>query len=150
FIAAARRAAQAAAAATNEKPGRVTALTEAARNAAAKATARVTSSGETSTKPSRIRSILVGFGVVVVVAGAFKIALTLLDSQDPSARTVEKSAAPPPIAPPPAPAPATMPKAEAPASNPLLTSPTAVERQSFVAPVTTTPLPDAEPPVVTR
>jgi localization factor PodJL len=70
FIAAARRAAQAAAAATNEKPSRVTALTEAARSAAAKATAKVTAAGDTSAKPSRVRQILVGFSVVMIVIGA--------------------------------------------------------------------------------
>lgn len=152
FIAAARRAAQAAAAATNEKPGRVTALTEAARNAAAKATAKVTATGEASAKPSRIRSILVGFGVVVLVAGAFKIALTLLDNVDSNkpAQAIEKSATPTSVTPPPAPAPLVLPKAEAPASNPLLTSPTAVEQHSFVAPANTATLPAAEPPAATR
>jgi localization factor PodJL len=156
FIAAARRAAQAAAAATNEKPGRVTALTEAARSAAAKATAKVTAAGagETAAKPSRIRSILVGFGVVVVVLGAFKIALTILESQDSApAQSVEKSVTPSSLAPPPAPlvpAPAPMPKAEAPAPAPLLTSPTAVERQSFVAPVPAMPQPAPQAPAVTQ
>ncbi len=145
FIAAARRAAQAAAAATNEKPSRVTALTEAARNAAAKATARVTAAGteatDTSAKPSRVRSILVGLSVVVIVIGAFKIALTFLDGGDhPPAQTIEKSAAPTSIMPLPA-APAPAPKAEIPASVPLLTSPTAVERHSFVAPANAAPMP---------
>jgi localization factor PodJL len=153
FIAAARRAAQAASAATTEKPGRVTALTEAARSAAAKATAKVTSAaGETPAKSSRIRSILVGFGVVVVVLGAFKIALTILESYDSApAQTTDKSVAPsslvaPPAPPAPAPAPASMPKAEVPV--PLLTSPTAVERQSFIAPAPTMPSPEA--PAATR
>jgi localization factor PodJL len=152
FIAAARRAAQAASAATSEKPGRVTALTEAARSAAAKATAKVTSAaGEAPAKPSRIRSILVGFGVVVVVLGAFKIALTILESYDsaPAQTTTDKSVAPSSLAPPPpppAPAPASMPKAEAP--MPLLISPTAVERQSFVAPTPAMPAP--ETPAATR
>jgi localization factor PodJL len=149
FIAAARRAAQAAAAATNEKPGRVGALTEAARNAAAKATAKVATAGDTSSaKPSRIRSIIVGLGVVVLVAGAFKIALTLLDSIE-STQTIEKSATPTSITPPPA-APMPTPKAEAPAPNPLLTSPTAVERQSFVAPVNPAPQPAPEAPVAAK
>jgi localization factor PodJL len=146
FIAAARRAAQAAAAATTEKPSRVTALTEAARNAAAKATAKVaaSSAGEASAKPSRVRSILVGFSVVMIVIGAFKIALTFLDGGDnPPAQTIEKSAAPT-AAPAPAPAPvppSPSPKAEAPAPMPLLTSPTAVERHSFVAPANAAPAP---------
>ena len=149
FIAAARRAAQAAAAATNEKPGRVGALTEAARSAAAKATAKVAAAGDTSAKPSRIRSILVGFGVVVFVAGAFKVALTFLDNADSTpAQTIEKSAAPAAITPPPA-ATAPGPKAEMPATNPLLISPTAVERHSFVAPANAAPLPASEAPVAT-
>jgi localization factor PodJL len=148
FIAAARRAAQAAAAATNEKPSRVTALTEAARNAAAKATAKVTAAGadatDTSARPSRVRSILVGFSVVVIVIGAFKVALTFLDGGDnPPAQTIENSAAPTSIMPPPA-APAPAPKAEIPASIPLLTSPTAVERHSFVAPANAAPMPASE------
>jgi localization factor PodJL len=139
FIAAARRAAQAAAAATNEKPSRVSALTGAARSAAAKATARVAASGEASAKPSRIRSILVGFGVVMIVIGAFRVALTFLDGGESApAQTIEKSAAPAAIAPAQA-APAPNPKAEIPAPTPLLTSPTAVERHSFVAPMNATP-----------
>jgi localization factor PodJL len=157
FIAAARRAAQAAAAATNERPGRVTALTEAARNAAAKATAKVTAAGAgeaAAARPSRIRAILVGFGVVVVVLGAFKIALTILESQDNApAQSVEKSVTPSSLAPPPVPlvpAPAPMPKAEAPAPAPLLTSPTAVERQSFVAPMPAMPQPAPQAPAVTH
>ena len=146
FIAAARRAAQAAAAATNEKPGRVSALTEAARSAAAKATAKVAASGDTSAKPSRLRSIIVGLGVVVLVAGAFKIALTFLDNMDNAPTpAIEKSATPATIAPAPA-APVPSPKAEAPTPNPLLTSPTAVERQSFVAPANAAPQPAAETP----
>jgi localization factor PodJL len=147
FIAAARRAAQAAAAATSEKPGRVTALTEAARSAAAKATAKVAAAGDTPAKSSRIRSILVGLGVVVLVAGAFKIALTFLDTMESMpAQTTEKSSAPAALTPPPAPAPVSSPKAEAPVPNPLLTSPTAVERHSFVAPANAAPQPAAETP----
>ena len=113
--------------------------------------------GETPAKSSRIRSILVGFGVVVVVLGAFKIALTILENYDSTpAQTTEKSVTPSSLAPPPAPsmpapapapAPASMPtKAEAPV--PLLTSPTAVERQSFVAPTPAVPSPAA--PAATR
>jgi localization factor PodJL len=150
FIAAARRAAQAAAAATNEKPGRVSALTEAARSAAAKATAKVAASGDTSAKPSRLRSIIVGLAVVVLVAGAFKIALTFLDNMDNGpTQAIEKSTTPAAIAPPPA-APVPSPKAEAPTPSPLLTSPTAVERQSFVAPANAAPQPAAETPVAPK
>jgi localization factor PodJL len=146
FIAAARRAAQAAAAATSEKPSRVTALTEAARSAAAKATAKVTAAGETSAKPSRIRSILVGFSVVMIVIGAVKVALTFLDKGENSpAQTIEKSMAPTSITPAPV-APPPSPKAEAPAPAPipLLTSPTAVQRHSFVAPASPLPTPVSE------
>jgi localization factor PodJL len=158
FIAAARRAAQAAAAANVEKPSRVAALTEAARNAAAKATSKVTSaaaSDGSTAKPSRIRQILVGFGVVMIVIGAFKVALTLLDGADttPSQQMIEKSAAPTAIVPAPV-APAPSPKAEVPPpASPLLTSPTAVERHSFVAPVvnsTPAPSPITETPAAAR
>jgi localization factor PodJL len=149
FIAAARRAAQAAAAATAEKPGRVTALTEAARNAAAKATARVAAAGDKSTtaQSSRIRSILVGLSVVIIVIGAFKIALTFLDGSDSAPQAVEKSAAPAAVMPAPA-APVPGPKTEAPI--PLLTSPTAVERQSFIAPANAMTIPASESSSVTR
>jgi localization factor PodJL len=69
FIAAARRAAQAAAAAPPpEKVGR-----GAAKKSGGKA-------GETSTITSKIRSLLVGASVVVIVLGTFKMAMTLLDT----------------------------------------------------------------------
>jgi localization factor PodJL len=69
FIAAARRAAQAAAAAPPpEKAGRGT-----AKKSGGKA-------GETSTITSKIRSLLVGASVVVIVLGTFKMAMTLLDT----------------------------------------------------------------------
>ncbi len=148
FIAAARRAAQAAAAATAEKPGRVTALTEAARNAAAKATAKVAAAGDksTSAQPSRIRPILVGLSVVIIVIGAFKIALTFLDGADGvPPQAIEKSAAPAPMMSAPV---VPGPKTEAPI--PLLTSPTAVERHSFVAPANAVPIPASETSSATR
>ena len=151
FIAAARRAAQAAAAATNEKPGRVTRAdgSRAQRRREGDRQGRPQPATQ-SAKPSRIRSILVGFGVVVIVIGAFKVALTFLDDADSTpAQTIEKSAAPAAITPPPAAA-APGPKAEMPATNPLLISPTAVERHSFVAPANAAPLPASEAPVATR
>jgi localization factor PodJL len=87
------------------------------------------------------------------VIGAFKIALTYLDGGTP-AQPIEKSATPAPMAPAPlvAPAPAPVaptpsPKAEAPAPIPLLTSPTAIDRQSFVAPVNALPTPALEPKI---
>ncbi len=69
FIAAARRAAQAAAAAPPpEKAG---------RGAAKKSGGKT---GETSTITAKIRSLLVGASVVVIVLGSFKMAMTLLDT----------------------------------------------------------------------
>jgi localization factor PodJL len=99
FIAAARRAAQAAAAApANEKAAK------AASKAAAKGTA--TDKGKTDGKePSnitaRIRSLLVGASVVVIVLGTFKMAMTLLDTSSVPAMPQMESAdpAPPALAP---------------------------------------------------
>ncbi len=74
FIAAARRAAQAAAAApANDKAARggpKPAAGDKAKNA----------NKEPSTITSKIRSLLVGASVVVIVLGTFKMAMTLLDS----------------------------------------------------------------------
>ena len=75
FIAAARRAAQAAAS-TGEKPK------------SAKAAPQVEGEKGPSTFGSKIRSLLVGASVVVIVLGSFKMAMTLLDdggSQPPMA-----------------------------------------------------------------
>ena len=95
FIAAARRAAQAAAAApANEK----------AAKAAAKAKPKVTAidKGKTDGKEpsnitSKIRSLLVGASVVVIVLGTFKMAMTLLDTgsapQMPQMESVRAGAA---------------------------------------------------------
>jgi localization factor PodJL len=69
FIAAARRAAQAAATAPpTEKAGRGAAKTTGSQNMGS------------STITSKIRSLLVGASVVVIVLGTFKMAMTLLDS----------------------------------------------------------------------
>ena len=70
FIAAARRAAQAAAAAP---PAGKAARSPQKNPAGDKA-------GEPSTITSKIRSLLVGASVVVIVLGTFKMAMTLLDS----------------------------------------------------------------------
>lgn len=78
FIAAARRAAQAAAA-TGEKP-------KGAK--APKAAPQLEGDKAPSTFGSKIRSLLVGASVVVIVLGSFKMAMTLLDgdgSQPPMA-----------------------------------------------------------------
>lgn len=136
FIAAARRAAKASMEAPQAaKPGRISVLTQAARNAAAKATAKT---AKTKSEPvekaaaasgtSKVRSVLVGVSVVVIVLGTFKMALALIDS-DPAAETSAK---------PTLTLPAPGPKAEAPA--PLLTSPTAVQQHSFAAPVPQLPV----------
>jgi localization factor PodJL len=73
FIAAARRAAQAAAAAPPaDKAGRNPLKSVAGAKA-----------GEPSTITSKIRSLLVGASVVVIVLGTFKMAMTLLDGGSP-------------------------------------------------------------------
>ena len=81
FIAAARRAAQAAAAApANEKAAKAAAKANAK---AAKVTAidkGKTDGKEPSNITSKIRSLLVGASVVVIVLSTFKMAMTLLDT----------------------------------------------------------------------
>jgi localization factor PodJL len=119
FIAAARRAAQAAAAApANDK---------ATRNPLKAATGD--NAGEPSTITSKIRSLLVGASVVVIVLGTFKMAMTLLDSGSPPPMpAMENSSEQAPAQPPggdgakPA-----MPDAV----TPSMTSPTPIGRQSF-------------------
>jgi localization factor PodJL len=84
FIAAARRAAQAAAAAPPaEKAG---------RGAAKKLGGKV---GGTSTITSKIRSLLVGASVVVIVLGTFRMAMTLLDTGAPLQMPAMENAAEP-------------------------------------------------------
>jgi localization factor PodJL len=125
FIAAARRAAQAAAAA----PANGKTNTKAAR-APAKAPKAASGDKEPSTITSKIRSLLVGASVVVIVLGTFKMAMTLLDgggaAQPPA---TENSSEPPAPAQPPA-DPAAKPAAPAPAM-PSMTAPTPIGRQSF-------------------
>jgi localization factor PodJL len=117
FIAAARRAAQAAAAAP---PAGKAARSPQKQPAGDKP-------GEPSTLTSKIRSLLVGASVVVIVLGTFKMAMTLFDSgSPPQPPAIENSAEPPPPQPPAAAKPA-MP---APAL-PSMTSPTPIGRQSF-------------------
>jgi localization factor PodJL len=120
FIAAARRAAQAAAAAP--------AAGKAAR--APQKGAAGDKASEPSTITSKIRSLLVGASVVVIVLGTFRMAMTLLDGgsapQQPTA--IENSVEPPPAQPPAAAKPA----APAP-TMPSLTSPTPIGRQSYNA-----------------
>ncbi len=95
FIAAARRAAQAAAAApANDKAARA-ALKDAARGKA-RMGRRKPRSRDRSTITSKIRSLLVGASVVVIVLGTFKMAMTLLDSGNaPQLPAMENSSEPP-------------------------------------------------------
>ena len=117
FIAAARRAAQAAAAAPpNEKAAR-SAFKAAASDKAA----------EPSTITSKIRSLLVGASVVIIVLGTFKMAMNLLDSGNPTPPAVENSSEQAP------PAQSSGGDGASPAvpDAPSLTSPTPIGRQSF-------------------
>jgi localization factor PodJL len=131
FIAAARRAAQAAAAAPpNDKAARAAAKAAAKEKGGDKAKA-ANKTGDTapSTVTSKIRSLLVGASVVVIVLGTFKMAMTLLDTGSaPPMPPMENSSEP--AAP-----------AQAPAENnanpatpapvaPSMTSPTPIGRQS--------------------
>src|SRR6185369_548194 len=123
FIAAARRAAQAAAAAS--------AADIAARHPVKKAAGAIAAGPSTIT--SKIRSLLVGASVVVIVLGTFKMAMTLLEGagvlQLPA---MESSSEPVPAAQPPADDGA-KPAMPAPAA-PSMTSPTPMERQSLNGP----------------
>ena len=139
FIQAARRAAQAAAAApaaTGTKPNRVTALNDAARTAAKAATV-----GESKTS-SRIRALLVGASVVVIVLGTVKMGLNLLNGRDhaqapPAAESSSAIPALPPAI-----------NGEPRSENvipaiPSITSPTPIDRQSLNTP----PAPPVLPPM---
>jgi localization factor PodJL len=121
FIAAARRAAQAAAAQPPEKPAR----------GAKAAIARAKDKGQegASTITSKIRSLLVGASVVVIVLGTFKMAMNLLDggSPPPSPQAMENSSpAPAPQAPPPVETKPATPEQ----ITPSMTSPTPIGKQS--------------------
>ncbi|MBI5264534.1 MAG: SEL1-like repeat protein [Bradyrhizobium sp.] len=123
FIAAARRAAQAAAAQQPEKPGRGSAKGATGDKAKDR-------NKEASTITSKIRGLLVGASVVVIVLGTFKMAMNLLDGGSaPPPQSVESS---PPAAPH-AEAPAeTAPKPAAPEQlTPSMTSPTPLGKQSL-------------------
>jgi len=140
FIAAARRAAQAAAAQpVNEKAAR------AASKAAAKAKEKADKSdkakvaikadapeGQPSTITSKIRSLLVSASVVVILLGTIKMAMNLLDTGTPppmpAATESSEPAANP--APPPAAESAPPPAAPSAAPAPSMTSPTPLGKQS--------------------
>jgi localization factor PodJL len=134
FIAAARRAAQAAAATTPspDKPGRSKVAIETPRPAG--------SGGSTIT--SKIRSLLVGASVVVIVLGGFKFAMSLFDGVSPAAVSQRNVAAPPaakPLA-------DTKTKPATPAPSPAMpsmTSPTPINQQSMNAPAPAGPPPAA-------
>jgi localization factor PodJL len=127
FIAAARRAAQAAAAAPPpEKAGR-SAKAAPKDKGGDKAKADDKNASNIS---SKIRSLLVGASVVVIVLGTFKMAMTLLDTGSVLQLPMFESSEP--AAPTQAPAPAessTRPATPA-APGPLMISPTPVEKQS--------------------
>ncbi|SDO44582.1 tetratricopeptide repeat protein [Afipia sp. GAS231] len=135
FIAAARRAAQAAAAApANEKAARAAAKAAAkdkGGDSKIKVGAKIAQPGDTtpSNMTSRVRSLLVGVSVVVIVLGTFKMAMTLLDTGSstpmPGIENSTESAAPPP-----APAESGAKPAMPAPSAPSLMSPTPADRQS--------------------
>jgi localization factor PodJL len=118
FIAAARRAAQAAAAAPPpDKPGKQPKAAQAAGQAKA-----------ASTLTSKIRSLLVGASVVVIVLGTFKMAMTLLDTSMPSAVPAAESST---DALSPASPADTNASPAMPAQTPSMISPTPIGRQSL-------------------
>lgn len=137
FIAAARRAAQAAAAApANEKAAKAAAKAAKDKGAdktkdKAKAAAKIARPGDAapSNMTSRIRSLLVGVSVVVIVLGTFKMAMTLLDtgSTAPMENSTEQAAPPPARS---APAENSAPPAMPAPAAPSLMSPTPADRQS--------------------
>ncbi|HEY9211292.1 MAG TPA: tetratricopeptide repeat protein, partial [Ancylobacter sp.] len=146
FIAAARRAAQAAAAAPPPEKGR-----------GSKASGDKAKNKEPSTITSKIRSLLVGASVVVIVLGTFKMAMTLLDfGGAPSAPAIESASEPAPSMEP-ADDDGAKPAAPAPAPQmPSMTSPTPIGRQSINTSAPNTldstasvaiPQPAAAPPV---
>ncbi|MCK1638107.1 SEL1-like repeat protein [Bradyrhizobium sp. 157] len=131
FIAAARRAAQAAAAAPPpEKAGRSAAKAVLKDKSGNKAKADDKNASNIS---SKIRSLLVGASVVVIVLGTFKMAMTLLDTGSVlQLPLMEQSSEPVPPAQAPAPSESSARPAPAiPAPQaPSMISPTPVEKQS--------------------
>ncbi|WP_407116459.1 hypothetical protein [Bradyrhizobium sp. LMG 9283] len=122
FIAAARRAAQAAAAQPPEKAGR------AAKAAASRGKDKGQEGGSTIT--SKIRSLLVGASVVVIVLGTFKMAMNLLDGGNapPAPQAMQNIPSEP--APQAAPSPVETKPAAPEQITPSMTSPTPIGRQS--------------------
>jgi localization factor PodJL len=135
FIAAARRAAQAAAAApANEKAARAAAKAAAkdkGGDSKIKIGAKIAQPGNKtpSNMTSRIRSLLVGVSVVVIVLGTFKMAMTLLDTgSSPPMPGIENSTET--AAPLSAPAESSVKPAMPAPAAPSLMSPTPADRQS--------------------
>jgi localization factor PodJL len=128
FIAAARRAAQAAAAAPAGDKSVASPFKDPAGDKAKKP----------STITSKIRSLLVGASVVIIVLGTFKMAMRLLDDGGAPPPGMETSSGNQPAAPLPAddnvkpaiPAPATPGPATLGPAAPSMTSPTPIGRQS--------------------
>lgn len=127
FIAAARRAAQAAAAQPAKDKTKRAAPPKNPTGDAAKGSSTIT---------SKIRSLLVGASVVVIVLGTFKMAMTLLDSGTPPSMPESEISSEPPAAAPP-PAESAKPAMPAPIM-PSMTSPTPIGRQSMNAPAPAT------------
>jgi localization factor PodJL len=123
FIAAARRAAKASAA----LPAK-----DKSAKAAKPAAGPLANGKEPSTITSKIRSLLVGASVVVIVLGTFKMAMTLLDSSTAPPPAMENSSEAPPSVVPPADGGAA-PANSAPVT-PSMTSPTPIGRQSLSLP----------------
>ncbi|HEY0219432.1 MAG TPA: hypothetical protein VGC26_06670 [Afipia sp.] len=158
FIQAARRAAQAAQTATatpapkagaksGAKTNRVIALNDAARIAS-----KPSADAAASQLSARIRAVLVGVSVVVIVFGTVKMAVNLLNSGDPSmpAPAAETRIAPqvtePPLDQPAPAAPRTENLAPAEPSMPAessMTSPTPIGKQSMMAPAMPSSLPSS-------
>jgi localization factor PodJL len=132
FIAAARRAAQAAAAAPPpEKPGR--AAKAAPKDKGGDKTKATADDKNSSNITSKIRSLLVGASVVVIVLGTFKMAMTLLDTGSVlRLPMMEQPSEPAPAAQSPVPSETNARPAMAPAQTPapMMISPTPVEKQS--------------------
>ncbi|QPF91433.1 SEL1-like repeat protein [Bradyrhizobium commune] len=130
FIAAARRAAQAAAAQPPEKPARGVKAAIAARvkdKGQGKVQGKVQGQEGGSTITSKIRSLLVGASVVVIVLGTFKMAMNLLEGGSAPPQAMENSSS--------APAPQAPPVETKPAApeqvTPSMTSPTPIGKQSL-------------------
>lgn len=136
YIAAARRAAQAAAASAPSnapKTGRITVLSN-----AAKPSNPQPAGGEQTSKASKIRSLLVGVSVVVIVLSGFRLVMGMFDGGEPQATIpAEKSSE---LSPPFKLTPDAQPRTDTPAL-PSMMSPNPINRQSML-----TPAPDFNKP----